>query len=74
MTSPASPANPHVCMSCSRSPRLGQPNPQIFGSITNDLCPKCGQKSMPAILWISVATARACQNPACGHVEEIPRP
>ena len=35
------------------------------------ICPKCRQRSMPPVSAESVATARACQNPACGYVEEL---
>jgi hypothetical protein len=34
-------------------------------------CPKCGQDTMPVIERGSQATARACQNSECRHVEEL---
>jgi len=37
-----------------------------------DTCPECGRNTMPAIPPDSKATARCCQNPECGHIQELP--
>jgi hypothetical protein len=35
---------------------------------SGDCCPMCGGMQMPT--WDDAATARACQNPNCGYVQE----